>query len=198
MVKEIICKTDGAVILVDDEDYPVLSRFPWYRGGMGAHPMTFIYGKNDTSHTVYMHQILSGGAVNTDHIDLNVCNMQKDNLRPSTYQTNGWNKGKQGLCSGKRVPTSRFKGVSYRPLRGTPRWLAMIKHVEEGKHKSTGKMIYIGYFFDEIEAAKAYNAEVKELRGEWAWVNPIPGEAGESLENNGLQVCRTKSSGEAK
>lgn len=31
-MKTIICKTDDAEILVDDEDYPVLSRFPWYRG----------------------------------------------------------------------------------------------------------------------------------------------------------------------
>ena len=35
MVKEIICKTDGAVILVDDEDYPILA-FPWYRGGSSS------------------------------------------------------------------------------------------------------------------------------------------------------------------
>ena len=94
MVEEIICKTDGAVILVDDEDFPILSRFPWNRGGVGAHPMTFIYGKKDTSQTVYMHQFIMGGIVGADHKDRNVLNMQKENLRPATVQQNGWNTGK--------------------------------------------------------------------------------------------------------
>lgn len=170
MVKEIICKTDRAVILVDDEDYPVLSRFPWYRGGKSGHPMTFFYGRNDSSQTVYMHQILSGGAVQTDHHDQNVLNMQKDNLRPATWQENGWNKGKPVRCRHGKA-TSQYKGVSYRPLRGKARWLAMIKHVEPGKHKSTGKMIYIGYFDSEREAAIAYDKKVLELRGKWAWTN---------------------------
>jgi hypothetical protein len=33
----------------------------------------------------------------------------------------------------------------------------------------------MGPYDSEIEAAKAYNAKVIELRGEYAWVNPIPG-----------------------
>lgn len=172
MVKEIICKTDGAVILVDDEDYPILSRFPWYRGGKGRHPMTFLYGKNDSSQTVYMHQIIMGGVVQTDHKDLDVCNMQKSNLRAATMQQNGWNKGKPNFKN-KKV-TSRFKGVRYAPLKGTPRWLAYFKHVEEGKDKSTGKMVWVGYFWDEIEAAKAYNEAIVKYRGPFAWLNPIP------------------------
>jgi len=98
-------------------------------------------------------------------------NMQKENLRPATWQENGWNKGKPN-----RASTSKFKGVSYRPLKGVPRWLAYFKHVEPGKHKSTGKYIYIGYFFSEIEAAKAYNEKIVEARGKYAWTNPIPGE----------------------
>jgi hypothetical protein len=174
-MKVIICKTDGAEIMVDDEDYHLLTRFPWYRGGVGEHPMTFLYGKNGKGRPVYMHQLIMGGAVNTDHHDLNVMNMQKDNLRVATHQLNGWNKGKATWES--RPPTSQYKGVSYRPLRGKPRWLAHFKYVEEGKHKSTGRYVIVGYFWNEIEAAKAYNKKIKEMRGEYAWVNPIPEEA---------------------
>ena len=34
------------------------------------------------------------------------------------------------------------------------RWLASLKHVEKGGHRSTGRMIRIGYFDSEIEAAR--------------------------------------------
>lgn len=180
MVKEIICKTDGAVILVDDEDYPLLARFPWYRGGMGKHPMTFIYGKKDTSQTVYMHQIIMGGVVNADHIDMNVLNMQKSNLRLATYQQNGWNKAKPKRTD--RPPTSRFKGVTYAPLKGKDRWLVVISL---GRGKGVDR---VGYFFDEVEAAKAYNKRVLELRGKFAWLNPIPGESDNRLNINNSQV----------
>ncbi len=169
MTKEIICRTDGAAILVDDDDYPLLSRFPWYRGGKAGHPMTFIYGKNDTSQTVYMHQLIMGGAVNTDHEDQNVLNMQKVNLRPATYQQNGWNKAKPNFKNKKA--TSRFKGVSYAPLHGKDRWMVVISR---GKGKGVER---VGYFYDEVEAAKAYNKRVVEMRGKYAWVNPIPGES---------------------
>ena len=175
-MKIIVCKTDGAEIMVDDEDYPLLSRFPWYRGGVGQHPMTFLYGKNGKGRPVYMHQLIMGGAVNTDHQDMNVLNMQKSNLRVADHQLNGWNKGESKACRHGK-PTSQYKGVSYCPLKGKPRWKAHLKYVKPGEHKSTGKYICIGYFFVEVEAAKAYNAKIKELRGEYAWTNPIPAEA---------------------
>jgi hypothetical protein len=82
--KEITCKTDGTAIRVDDEDHSLLSRFPLYRGGVGGHPMTFIYGKKDTSQTVHMHQLIMGGMVGADHIDRDVLNNQKsDKTRDS-------------------------------------------------------------------------------------------------------------------
>lgn len=38
-------------------------------------------------------------------------------------------------------------------------------------------MLYkLGYFTDEVEAAKAYNAKAKELSGEFVWLNPLPEE----------------------
>lgn len=186
MVKEIVCKTDGAVILVDDEDFPLLSRFSWYRGGKGAHPMTFIYGKRDTSQTVYMHQLILGGMVGADHIDRNVCNMQKANLRPATSQQNGWNKGKP-MRTRHGEPASQFKGVSRVVGRGgNVYWRVVIKTTMKGEFPA--KYVRLGPFDDEVEAARAYNKRIVELRGEYAWVNPIPGEDGKSLNNNDSQV----------
>lgn len=161
MVKEIICKTDGAVILVDDEDYPILSRFPWYRGGKSRHPMTFLYGKLDTSQTVYMHQIIMGGAVNTDHADRNVLNMQKSNLRLSTYQQNGANRRKSLTKAGKPT-SSQYKGVHKMP---SGKYRAAIGH--------NRKVIWLGTFTEEDQAALAYNAKATELFGEYACLNDV-------------------------
>lgn len=175
MVKKIICKTDGAEILVDDEDYPILSRFPWYRGGAGKHPMTFIYGKNDTSQTVYMHQLIMGGMVGADHIDLNVCNMQKSNLRAATAQQNGWNKGKP-KANRHGQNTSKYKGVSkYKDADGSVWWRVIIKLTKKGEIPA--RFVRINGFETEIEAAQAYNKEIVKHRGKFAWLNPIPEEA---------------------
>lgn len=163
-MKIIICVTDGAEIMVDDEDYHWLSRFPWYRGGLGQHPMTFLYGKSGKGRPVYMHQLIMGGAVNSDHKDRNVMNMQKDNLRLATHAQNEWNKSKQKTAAGKPC-SSQYKGVSL--VQG--KWRAQIK-----RH---GVMYYLGSYRNEEDAARAYNKKAKELSGEYVWLNPIPGEA---------------------
>jgi hypothetical protein len=159
-MKKIICKTDGAEILVDDEDYEVLSRFPWYRGGRCAHPMTFFYLRDDGSQTVYMHQILSGGKVMTDHIDGNVLNNQKSNLRAATKQQNSANARKAATRNGKPC-SSKYKGV----------------HFTAGKFRAVigfnKKAIGLGSYTNEEDAARAYNAKAKELFGEYAKLNEI-------------------------
>jgi len=108
--KEIHINHKDAIVtvLVDAEDYPLLSRHTWY-------------------------------------------------IRSTTYPN-----------------PSKYKGVLYAPMKGRDRWQALIKYVEEGAHKSTGKMIRLGYFWNEDDAARAYNAKIKELRGEFAWLNPVP------------------------
>lgn len=160
-MKIILCKTDGAEIMVDDEDYAVLARFPWYRGGKAGHPMTFFYLKNDGAQTVYMHQIIMGGAVNTDHADQNVLNMQKSNLRPSTHSQNGANRKKSATKAGKPT-SSKFKGVQKAP---NGRWRATI-----GFNK---KVIQLGAHDTEEQAAIAYNNKAVELFGEYACLNPV-------------------------
>ena len=158
-MKIIICKTDGAEIMVDDEDYAVLSRFPWYRGGRCAHPMTFFYLRDDGSQTVYMHQIISGGKVMTDHADGNVLNNQKSNLRQATKQQNSANSRKQ-VRKGKPC-TSKYKGVCF----------------TQGKFRVTirkdGKTYQLGSYANEDEAGGAYNKKAIELFGEFAKVNEI-------------------------
>ena len=174
-MKQIICK-NGEIALCDDEDYPLLSRFIWYMGselknGKG-YPCCFIYGKNNTRKQIFMHQLVMAGAYGTDHIDGDGMNNQKFNFRTATYQENGWNSRKQSTAHGKPC-SSKYKGVCYAPLRGRDRWVVLIKYVKHGEKKETGKVLRCGYFFDEDEAARAYNKKIVELRGDRAWLNPI-------------------------
>lgn len=173
MTKKIICSGDEE-ILVDNEDYPVLSRHKWHYTANGSktrwYAVTRLNTDDKSVRTIFMHSMIMGFAFNVDHHDNNTKNNRKKNLRPASWQQNGWNRGKPK--SGRHgEPTSQYKGVSYSPLKGKDRWVALIKHVEEGKHKSTGKVIRLGYYDTEHEAALAYDKKVLELRGEWAWTN---------------------------
>jgi hypothetical protein len=172
MTKEIRLK-GGDATLVDEEDYPLLSRYEWQRAGTAGYAVTTMQTLTGKNHTIYMHKLIMAGFWLCDHINQNPLDNRKANLRRATMQENGWNKGKPKACRHGK-PTSQYKGVSFVPLRGKPRWVAMIKHVKPGAHKTTGKVIRIGYFDSEEAAARAYNAKVRELRGEWAWVNPLP------------------------
>lgn len=169
-----IYTNSGEEILVDDEDYPLLSRYDWQIYGDGYAATKLPIRGGGKYYTMYLHKLVMASFGNVDHIDHNKSDCRKQNLRPATYQENGWNKGKPK--NGRHgPPSSQYKGVRRveSKTKGV-RWLASLKHVEPGQHKSTGKMVYIGYFPNEIEAARAYNSKVKELRGEWAWVNPLP------------------------
>lgn len=174
MVKEIIC-SGGEIALCDDEDYPLLSRHAWAYQKSKKKPYVVTGNTCDGHHkNISMHNMILGLSETVDHIDGNTLHNYKENLRKATKQENGWNAKKMARCAGKKPPTSKYKGVSYTPLRGRDRWIVLIKHVENGKHKSTGKTLRCGYFWDETEAARAYNKKIVELRGEFAWVNPLP------------------------
>ncbi|MCE9567416.1 MAG: hypothetical protein K8U57_35900 [Planctomycetes bacterium] len=194
MVKEIICK-NGEVALCDDEDFPLLSRFIWYMGSAvdkgKPYPCCFIYGKQNTRKQIFMHQMVMAGAYGVDHIDNDSMNNQKSNFRTATYQENGWNSRKQNSAHGKPC-TSKYKGVMYAPLRDTPRWLVTFKYVEPGQHKRDGRMVRVGYFFDEDEAGRAYNREIVKYRGERAWLNPVPEQQRSRDTNHQEELCSSK------
>lgn len=165
------------LVLVDDGAYEVLSRHTWYimYSGVNKKPYAFaeLYSKPKGQERIkrmfYMHQMVVGSFTQIDHINGNSLDNRFENLRPATYQENGWNKPKNmNRRKDGRTPSSQFKGVSYVPLKGKPRWAVLIS---KGKGKG---VIRGGYYDDEIEAAQVYNKMVKEIRGDFAWLNPIP------------------------
>ena len=90
-----------------------------------------------------------------DHIDGDGLNNRRANLRHCTNQENCRN---QGLARNNR---SGFKGVSWYPNSG--KWVATIW---DGKRK-----VFLGYYADPVEAARAYDAKARELFGEFARPN---------------------------
>ena len=95
-----------------------------------------------------------------DHHDLNKINNKLDNLRLASESQNCANRIKQSLMLGKKCLSS-FKGVTKHKC--SQKWVAAIGH--------NNRLLYIGSFHDEVEAAKAYDLEAVRLFGEYARTN---------------------------
>jgi hypothetical protein len=170
----IIPLTKGLVAIVSPEDYERLAKYKWHSARHGRS----IYAQHGTGsaksgrrrgYLVMMHREVMGveDARYVDHANHNGLDNRRSNLRIATWAENCWNKRKPiGRSS------SRFKGVMWDKRRGT--WHAMIGH--------NGRKIFIGYFDDEEEAAKAYDAKAKDVFGEFAALNSPESQTGRSDE----------------
>jgi len=148
-----ISLTQDKFTIVDDDMYEYLSQWKWQvtKGGNNYYAMSRIKNK-----TVYMHRLVNNTpkGFHTDHINHNSLDNRKYNLRTCTTS--------QNLMNSKPVnKTSKYKGVHY--FARDKNWQAQI--MLNYKH------YHLGYFDDEIEAARAYDAKAKELFGEYARLN---------------------------
>jgi hypothetical protein len=156
---KIIKMINGKNVKMDDEDYLSFKKHSW-RNCKG-YAITGVKG-------IQMHRLVlkakSGQEV--DHINGNPLDNRKSNLRFCTRSQNNMNAKKRNKC------TSKYKGVDYRKE-------------ERGRNKKWRARIgstFIGYFYDEISAAKAYNIKAKEIFNNYARLNLIP-EGGEHIWN---------------
>ena len=142
-------------------------------GAIGANGYRhFSLGHDDKKKrtTKQMHRIMVDAFIGSydkkldiDHIDGNKLNNNIENLRICTRKQNSYNQKKT------KVTTSKYRGVNRRP--GYKKWITSIK--------KDYTRIYIGVFFTEEEAAKAYDEKARELFGEYGRYNfPQEGERG--------------------
>jgi AP2 domain len=169
-MKEIVLANNRGVALVDDEDYAELSKYKWQllenkarRSHKGYAVRGVYYGKDargkKVQRSTYMHRQLIPNCDQVDHIDGNGLNNQKSNLRPATGSQNQANRG---ILSCNK---SGYKGVIQR-TRGKL----------EAIVRKNGVVFSLGYFYDPIEAAKAYDKAALVLHGDYARLNfPQPG-----------------------
>ena len=90
-----------------------------------------------------------------DHKNHNTLDNRKSNLRFCTHVQNNGNRRKI------KIGTSKFKGVSW--CARAKMWIARIHYKSRGYH--------LGYFSDEVEAAKAYDQAALNIFGEFAFIN---------------------------
>jgi len=91
-----------------------------------------------------------------DHIDRNTVDNRIENLRLATHAQNMANKGKQ-----KGTYSSEYKGVCWH--KATKNWRARIM--------VDGKLIHLGLFIDEMDAASAYDEAAMKYHGDFARLN---------------------------
>jgi hypothetical protein len=142
----------GLFAIVDAADYEWLSKYHWRAVGPSpGYACCTIKGK-----VVFMHRLIMDpppGKV-IDHVNGNKQDNRRRNLRECTQAENLRN-------SRKGRGTSRFKGVCW--YRRFERWAAKIYH--------DGKTILLGWFDDEVEAARAYDRAALRFFGQFACLN---------------------------
>jgi len=170
--------TWGKYAIVDAEDYDRLNSYKWcaVKEGCSWYAKTF---RRD-GFPLPMHRLITGAPKGffVDHENHNGLDNRKQNLRLCTRAQNNRNQRPYGK-------TSRYKGVSR--YKRTNRYIAAICY--------QGKRFHLGYFKDEIDAAKAYDKKARELFGRFAYLNfpnsnSEPRRANEVSGNAGLRPDR--------
>jgi len=146
---------------VDPADYKRLRGYEWIakKGRNSFYALRrAAAGEGRKKAVVYMHQeiieVPEGMVI--DHINHDGMDNRRANLRAATYSQNMCNVRKR---SGTKH--SKYRGIYWK--KKNRKWGAMIGF--------EGKRIYLGYFRDEIEAAKAYDRAAMKYHGEFASLN---------------------------
>jgi hypothetical protein len=154
--------TQGEFAIVDDEDFHRLS-FPKWQLWKNKRGNKYAFRKlwNKTSkryESQWLHREILGltsSDYQVDHKDNNGLNNVRSNLRIATNAQNCANKNKA------QNKSSSFKGVSFK------------KRINkfESYIRVDGRYISLGYFSNETEAAKSYNAAALKHFGQFAKLN---------------------------
>ena len=154
------CKGNGQYFTqVDDEDYDELIKSNWQYnnrdGNVYAQRHETVNGKRTTIRMHRQIMKLTNPKIFIDHIDHDGLNNQKSNLRTCTNQQNARN------TSSRPNSSSKYLGVIWEKRRN--HWVARIN--------PNKKLIYLGSFNNEEDAARAYDKKAFELFGEFANLN---------------------------
>jgi hypothetical protein len=152
--------TQGRYAIVDPDDFERLNKHKWHavRQNNTFYAIRCI-GPKKNRIRIRMHReiIRPPDHLVVDHINHNGLDNRKANLRPATRAQNNYNR----LAIKRKGSTSKYKGVAWKKDKN--KWRARIHF--------NGKLIFLGYFKDEIQAAKAYDKAAKKYYGQFACLN---------------------------
>ena len=150
----------GGVATVDPCWLPSLLKFNWRRNPRS----NYVYHMYNDGHIIYLHRMILGDkllpGLQSDHINGIRWDCTSKNLRAITCQQNCWNWHKT-------TGSSRYRGVSFHKQHG--RWYVQARH--------DGRLVFVGSFKNERQAAYAYDDFVREHRGPDAKTNLPPRKA---------------------
>lgn len=163
--------SNGDFVIVDDDDYPYLSRFPW-RLNMEGNPV-----RSDMKAVIKMTSLLMRGKQNHEiaHKNNDRTDCRKENLYYASHSHQA-----QRKKAGTGRTSSRYRGVSfddYKPKHVSDDYI--VKKPWRAKIRK-GKIYNIGRFATEEEAARAYDKKARELYGDFAYQN-LPDEGEKDL-----------------
>lgn len=152
----------GYKVLIDDEDWEKVRQYKWRitppkkNGEIYMRAHQYVNGRRvDISLHRYIMGCIYKDGKEVDHINHNTLDNRKCNLRFCTGQENNQNRRKP------ITNTTGYKGVYVST--GDNRWRARVKH--------NGKSTQIGTYGSPEEAARAYDAYIISLHGEFAETN---------------------------
>lgn len=153
---EIPLTNSDKVALIDDEDYERVSQYKWFLNE------EYVFSTNRKDRKKLHRFIINNydKTVVVDHINHNKLDNRKCNLRVCSVKENTRNHKKYGF----KTATSKYIGVHWD--KEHKKWRACIT--------SNYKVMALGRFDSELEAAKAYNEAALKYFGEYANVNNIP------------------------
>lgn len=147
-----VSNCDANTVIVDDEDYDRLKDLSWHNTGTTIQHSVRIGRKIKATSLASI--IMYKPGVVFDHINTKHTDNRKQNLRECSHSQNMANRKKTYFSS------SMYKGVHW--VRTHRKWAARIY---------CGKSIFLGYFDNEFDAAKAYDNAALNFFKEFANIN---------------------------
>ncbi|MGA2092078.1 MAG: acyl-CoA dehydratase activase [Sedimentisphaerales bacterium] len=151
---------EGVWTILDQQDYYRLRDFKWWARGNGTNlyaVRSTITAPGKTMITSMHREIMNApSGMLVDHIHGDTLNNRRSELRLATHSQNMMNRRKT-----KSKTSSRFIGVSFSKRCG--KWGVIIRW----RHKRK----WLGWFENEIDAAKAYDEAAKKYHGVFARLN---------------------------
>jgi len=163
--------TESKFTIVDPADFYRLNSFYWLTCGKNdnLYAARLIRLKSGRLGTVLMHREIYFNCSNAhlsnpsrsvvDHINTDSLDNRRANLRLATHSQNSCNSRRD-----KSKTLSRFRGVSFSKRK--QKWFAAIR--------ADGRKLWLGYFDNEEDAARAYDAAARKYHGEFARLNFTP------------------------